>query len=74
MDFLHVLHNDSRIKDRTHIDLELRIFLEGLLCEYVKSCRGYSAKTLDNLYEYTKYWVPNFIARRFGQFGAAAGE
>lgn len=38
--------------------------MEGLLCEYVKYCRGYSAKTLADLYEYTKYWVTNFIALR----------
>lgn len=56
--------NDSRIQNRTHIELDLQIFLEGLLCEYVKSCRGYSSKTLDDLYEYTKYWVTNFLALR----------
>ena len=35
-----------------------------ILCEYVKYCRGYSAKTLDDLYEYTKFWVSNFLAFR----------
>lgn len=55
---------DSRIKDRTHIELDIRIFLEGLLCEYVRYCRGYSEVTLDDLYEYTKYWVKNFISVR----------
>ncbi len=56
--------NDRRIIERTHIELDLQIFLEGLLCEYVKSCRGYSAVTLDDLYEYTKYWVAKFIELR----------
>lgn len=54
---------DSRINDTTHLDLEIQIFLEGILCEYVKYCRGYSTVTLDNLYTYTKYWVVNFISR-----------
>lgn len=54
--------NDSRIQNHAYVELELEIFLEGLLCEYVKYCRGYSAKTLDDLYAYTKYWVANFIA------------
>lgn len=40
---------------RAYIELDLQIFWEGLLCEYVKYCRGYSDKTLDDLYEYTKY-------------------
>ncbi len=65
---LELCCNDSRIKDRTHIELDLRIFSEGLLCEYVKYCRGYSSKTLDDLYEYTKYWVTKFIALRLESF------
>lgn len=59
---LELCFNDSRITNRTHIELDLKIFVEGLFCEYVKFCRGYSEKNLDDLYEYTKYWVDNFIA------------
>lgn len=61
---LELCHGDSRIKDRTFIELDLQIFLEGLLCEYVKYCRGYSPTTLDDLYAYTKFWVNGFLARR----------
>ncbi len=61
---IELCHNDSRIKDWFQIELEIQIFLEGLLCEYVKLCRGYSHTTLDDLYEYTKYWVTNFVDRR----------
>lgn len=61
---LELCHADGRIQNRTYIELDLQIFLEGLLCEYVKYCRGYSAKTLDDLYAYTKYWVGEFLARR----------
>lgn len=64
---LELCLNDSRIKSRAYIELDLQIFLEGLLCEYVKYCRGYSDKTLDDLYEYTKYWVTNFIFLRAGE-------
>lgn len=61
---LELCHSDSRIKNRSYIELELQIFLEGILCEYVKYCRGYSAVTLDDLYAYTKYWVADFLSRR----------
>lgn len=61
---LELCHGDGRIKDRTFIELDLQIFLEGLLCEYVKYCRGYSPTTLDDLYAYTKYWVNGFLERR----------
>lgn len=61
---LELSHNDSRIQDRAYIELDIQIFLEGLLCEYVKYCRGYSATSLDDLYEYTKHWTANFISQR----------
>lgn len=61
---LELCNGDERIMNRSYIELEIQIFLEGILCEYVKYCRGYSAKTLDDLYEYTKFWVSNFLAFR----------
>lgn len=64
---LELCLNDSRITDRTYIELDLQIFLDGLLCEYVKHCRGYSEKTLDDLYEYTKFWVIRFISTHSNQ-------
>lgn len=64
---LELSRNNSWIQERTYIELDLQIFLEGLLCEYVKYCRGYSATTLDDLYEYTKYWAKNFITLRSKQ-------
>ncbi len=58
---LELCHNDERIKNKTYIELDIQIFLDGLLCEYVKFCRGYTDKNLDDLYEYTKFWTTNFI-------------
>ncbi len=59
---LELCNNDIRIKKKDYIDIEILIFLEGILCEYVKLCRGYSKKSLDDLYDYTKFWVKNFIS------------
>ncbi len=56
--------NDSRIKNSEHIELEILIFVEGLFCEYMKYCREYSTRTLDDLYVYTKFWIGNFLSRR----------
>ena len=61
---LELCRKDTRIQNTLHMELELQIFLDGLLCEYVKYCRGLTDKTLDDLYEYTKYWVRNFLIRR----------
>lgn len=61
---LELCLNDSRIVNREYVEFDIQIFLEGLFCEYVRYCRGYSAKTLDDLYAYTKFWVSNFIKAR----------
>lgn len=61
---LELCLNDSRIIKREYVEFDIQIFLEGLFCEYVRYCRGYSLKTLDDLYAYTKFWVTNFIKSR----------
>lgn len=71
---LELCHNDSRIKDRTYIDLDLQIFLEGLFCEYVRYCRGYASTTLDDLAQYTKYWAAKFFASRSNYPGSSQSQ
>lgn len=61
---LELCENESRIKNKQYIDIELKVFLEGLFCEYVKYCRGYSDGTPEKLYAYTKFWVNNFLLLR----------
>lgn len=63
------LNDTVLIKDKNNLQLDVQIFVEGLFCEYVRRCRGYSTITLDDLYSYTKYWVENFIVRRNKQVG-----
>lgn len=62
--FMETVRKDTRIKDKRYVELETKIFIEGLLCEYVRSCRNYSDVTLDDLYEYTKVWLKEFFVRR----------
>ena len=57
---LELCYQSSAIVDRKFVDEEINIFVEGLTCEYIKYCRGYSAIGLDQLYDYTKYWLGNF--------------
>lgn len=63
--FLELCYSAPNLKDRSYIELEINIFVEGLLCEYVRYCRGYSATTLDDLYAYTQTWAARFSDRRF---------
>ena len=62
--FLELSYSDPRFRDKRYIELEINLFVDGLLCEYVRYCRDYSSTTLDDLYGYTKYWLANFIERR----------
>ncbi len=61
---IELCKNDNRIKNYDHIEMEIDIFVEGLFCEYMKYCRGYSTISLDDLHTYTKFWVCNFLTRR----------
>ena len=63
---LELCNRDERIKNREYLALDIAVFVNGLLCEYVKYCRGLSDVTLDDLHSYTQLWIKQFIARRVG--------
>ena len=63
---LELCLNDRRLKNRDFLELDITIFIEGLLMEYVKYCRGQSAVTPDQLKEYTLSWFEKFSEYRFG--------
>lgn len=65
---LELCHQDSRITNRTYMELDIQIFLEGMVCEYVRYCRGYTDETLDSLYAYTKFWVHQFLCRHSSEY------
>ncbi len=62
--FLEFCNEDRALVDKEFVDVEINIFVEGLTCEYIKYCRGYSAVTLDELYAYTKRWIQKFAKER----------
>ena len=63
---LELCLNDRRLKNRDFLELDITIFIEGLLMEYVKNSRGQSAVTPDQLKEYTLSWFKKFSEYRFG--------
>lgn len=64
--FLEICHKDKRVVNKDFIELEINVFIEGLMCEYVKYCRGLTAETPEKLYDYIKYWLRNFRERICG--------
>lgn len=61
---LELCNRDERIKNKEYLSLEISVFVNGLLCEYVKYCRGLSSVQLDDLHAYTKSWIQFFLAKR----------
>ena len=62
--FLELSNNNPYIINRDFIEIEISVFVEGLMCEYVKYCRGLSAVTPEKLYVYMKSWYKNFMKTR----------
>lgn len=62
--FLELCHHNALVKNKEYIDLNIAVFIDGILCEYVKYCRGLSAVKLDDLYAFTKQWLKDFAKRR----------
>lgn len=63
---LEIINSDSLIKNKEFIELEISIFLEGLICEYVKYCRNLTSVTPSDLYAYSKEWYKKFMKERCG--------
>lgn len=61
---LELCNRDARIKNKQYLALDIAVFVDGLLCEYVKYCRGLSDIQLDDLYAYTRLWIQSFWNRR----------
>ncbi|MBD5131270.1 MAG: TetR/AcrR family transcriptional regulator [Clostridiales bacterium] len=61
---MELIDNDPHIKNREFIELEISIFLEGLLFEYVKYCRGLSPIDPKELCAYAKSWYKKFMKAR----------
>ena len=57
---IEICYKDPVLRHRKFLELDINVFIEGLVCEYVKYCRGISAVTPEILYEYTKTWSKGF--------------
>lgn len=61
---IEIINASPEIVEREFITLEVNSFIEGFMFEYVKCCRDASENTIDDLYDFSKYWYVNFIERR----------
>ena len=61
---IEIINASPEIVEREFITLEVNSFIEGFMFEYVKCYRDASENTIDDLYDFSKYWYGNFIERR----------
>lgn len=61
---LELCNSGKDIKDKRFLEVELSVFVEGLLCEYVKYCRGLTAVSSEQLYNFAKDWYKTFMKHR----------
>ena len=61
---IEIINASPEIVEREFITLEVNSFIEGFMFEYVKCCRDASENTIDDLYDFSKYWYGNFIEWR----------
>ncbi len=59
-----VMNSDPQVKRKDYLEIEINIFIEGVVCEYVKYCRGYSEFDLEYLYKFAKLWRKGIESRR----------
>lgn len=60
--FIELTSSDEKLKNKAFLSLEINVFVNGLICEYLKYCRKTSSvKSIDELYLYAKHWYNNFI-------------
>ena len=61
---LELVNNDPKIKRRDFVELDVSVFLEGVVCEYIKYCRGLTKVTPELLKSYSVNWYRKFLKDR----------
>ena len=62
---LELCNRNRNLKNREFIETEINVFVEGLIFEYIKYCRGMTSVTPEKLYAYTKEWHRRFTEYHF---------
>ncbi len=62
--FLRECEENKDIIDKNNLKVEINVLLNGVVTEYVKFCRGYSASAPEELIAYVRDWYECFLKRR----------
>lgn len=60
---LEICNANPKYKNKKYLELDINVFLSGLIFEYVRYSRGSTDTTLDELYAYTKDWANTFAQK-----------
>lgn len=59
-----ICKNELKLNSTNNLELEINVFIEGLVCEYIKYCRGYSSISIEDLRIFTINSYHNFLSKR----------
>ena len=66
--FLRECEENPKIADKENLKVEINVFLNGVVTEYVKYCRGLSAAKPEEISRYVKSWYRNFLFLRSSDY------
>lgn len=61
---LEICNANPKYVNKRFLETDINVFVSGLIFEYIRYCRGTSATTLDQLYDFTIDWARRFSERR----------
>ncbi len=66
--FVRECEENPKIADKENLKVEIDVFLNGVVTEYVKYCRGLSAAKPEEISRYVKSWYRNFLFLRSSDY------
>lgn len=61
---LELINDDDHVINREFVELDISVFVNGMLTEYIKYCRGGSNMTPKTLKEFSMRWYKRFVKER----------
>lgn len=62
--FFELCNNDSAIVNKSGMEVEISVIIDGMLCQYIRYCRQSTNVTLEKLHDFCIAWLEDFIKRR----------
>ncbi len=62
--FYELCNNDAGIVNKEGMEVEISVFMDGVMCQYIRYCRQSTNITIDKLHDFCITWIGDFLKRR----------